>query len=74
MLMEPGEGYTRQDVENALSISGSSVKATFRLFFDKLGYTKMNYTPGPLGRMIPIYWLTPVGLSAKEYFNDLCND
>ena len=74
MLMEPGEGYTRQDVENALSISGSSVKATFRLFFDKLGYTKMNYTPGPLGRMIPIHWLTPVGLSAKEYFNDLCND
>ena len=73
MLMEPGEGYTRQDVENALSISGSSVKATFRLFFDKLGYTKMNYTPGPLGRMIPIYWLTPVGLSAKEYFSDLCN-
>lgn len=74
MLMEPGEGYTRQDVENALSISRSSIKVAFRLFSDKLGYTKMNYTPGPLGRMIPIYWLTPAGLSAKEYFNDLCND
>ena len=74
MLMEPGEGYTRQDIEDALFISGSSVNATFRLFFNKLGYTKMNYTTGPLGRRIPIHWLTPVGLSAKEYFSDLCND
>ena len=74
MLMEPGEGYTRQDVQDALSISKSSGNATFRLFFNKLGYTKMNYTPGPLGRMVPIHWLTPAGLSAKEYFSDLCND
>lgn len=74
MLMEPGEGYTCQDVQDALSISKSSGNATFRLFFNKLGYTKMNYTPGPLGRRVPIYWLTPAGLSAKEYFSDLCND
>ena len=74
MLMEPGEGYTRQDMEDALFISRSSVNAAFRLFFNKLGYTKMNYTPGPLGRMVPIHWLTPAGLSAKEYFSDLCND
>lgn len=74
MLMEPGEGYISKEVEDALSISRSSIKVAFRLFSDKLGYTKMNYTPGPLGRRVPIYWLTPAGLSAKEYFSDLCND
>ncbi len=72
--MEPGEGYTCQDVQDALSISRSSGNAAFRLFSDKLGYTKMNYIPGPLGRMVPTHWLTPAGLSAKEYFRDLCND
>lgn len=74
MLMEPGEGYISREIEDALSISRSSIKVAFRLFFNKLGYTKMNYTPGPLGRRVPIYWLTPAGLSAKEYFSDLCND
>ena len=34
MLMEPGEGYTRQDMEDALFISRSSVNAAFRLFFN----------------------------------------